>query len=190
MLAPARRAVLNAGMRFVRYVSWGLVLAGQGGTALAGEVSIEEEAFVRRVLGLLQVQSALENVEYCGYIGRDAEGALVATEAVPGGPDWCEPVWPEAFEVTASYHTHAAFDPNAWSEIPSGNDMESDEAEGIDGYVGTPGGRLWYIDTTDMVASQICGIGCLPQAPGFYPMPEDNILESYAYDELVEKIDG
>jgi hypothetical protein len=45
--------------------------------------------------------------------------------------------------------------------------MEGDADEGIDGYVATPGGRLWYIDTVDMVASQLCGIGCLPRDPKF-----------------------
>lgn len=155
----------------------------------ASEASVFEVALARKVLGQLQVRSALENVEYCGYLGFDDAGTLVATDAVPGGPDWCEPVWPEELEVVASYHTHADYDPTAWSEIPSGNDMESDEEEGIDGYVSTPGGRFWYIDTEDMVATQICGIGCLPRAPRFIPAPEDDIRQSYTYDELIEKIE-
>lgn len=157
---------------------------------VASDASVYELALARKVLGQLQGQSAMENVEYCGYLGYDSDGVLVATEAVPGGAAWCEPVWPDDLEVVASYHTHADYDPTAWSEIPSGNDMESDEEEGIDGYVSTPGGRLWYIDTTDMVASQICGIGCLPRAPNFIPAPEDDIRESYSYDELIEKIAG
>ena len=158
--------------------------------ALADEASVYELALARKVLGQLQGQSAIENVEYCGYIGYDETGTLVASEPIPGGSDWCEPEWPEALDVVASYHTHAGYDPNAWSEIPSGTDMETDEDEGIDGYVSTPGGRLWFIDTTDMIASQICGIGCLPRAPNFQPAPEDDIRESYTYDQLIEKIEG
>ena len=62
--------------------------------------------------------------------------------------------------------------------------MEGDEDEGIDGWVATPGGRLWYIDTTDMVTFQICGIGCLPSDP------DSGIIEqSYSYDDLVIKLD-
>ena len=150
--------------------------------------SSEELAFARYLLSGLQAASFLENVEYCGYIGRNDAGDLVATEATRGGPDWCEMDIPQGFEITASYHTHAGYDPNAWSEIPSGSDMESDEDLGIDGYISTPGGRFWYIDTEDMVASQICGIGCLPRDANFKPAPEDNIQQSYTYDELVVKI--
>ncbi len=149
-----------------------------------------EVTLAREVLSALQPISTRENVEYCGYIGFDADGALKASEAVPGGSDWCEPEVPDDLDIVASYHTHAGYDPTSWSEIPSGDDMESDEAEGIDGYVSTPGGRFWYIDTEDMVTFQLCGIGCLPQDPAFKPAPADGIKQSYTYDELVEKIDG
>lgn len=147
-----------------------------------------ELEFARYLLTNLQTPSFLENVEYCGYIGFNDAGDLVATQATRGGPDWCEMDIPYSFEIVASYHTHAGYDANAWSEIPSGADMESDEDLGIDGYVSTPGGRLWYIDTEDMVATQICGIGCLPKDVNFRPAPEDNIQQSYTYDELVTKI--
>jgi len=33
--------------------------------------------------------------------------------------------------------------------------METHEDQGIDCYVSTAGGRLWYIDTEDMIATQI-----------------------------------
>lgn len=157
--------------------------------AIAGEDNAEV-ALARKVLTDLQPISTRENVEYCGYIGFDEDGVLRASEAVAGGSDWCEPEIPESLDVVASYHTHAGYDPTSWSEIPSGDDMESDEAEGIDGYVSTPGGRFWYIDTEDMMTFQLCGIGCLPKDPRFKPAPEDQIKQSYSYDELVEKIDG
>lgn len=147
-----------------------------------------ELAFARSILNDLQGSSFRENVEYCGYIGLDEVGGLVATIPTRGGADWCEMDIPEHFEIVASYHTHAGYDPNSWSEIPSGGDMESDEDLGIDGYISTPGGRLWYIDTTDMIAFQICGIGCLQFDPSFQPAPEDNIQQSYTYDELIRKI--
>ncbi|MBT8414295.1 MAG: DUF4329 domain-containing protein [Boseongicola sp.] len=147
-----------------------------------------ELEFARSILSDLQGPSFRDNVEYCGYIGLDDAGNLVATEAVRGGTDWCDMTAPQDIEIVASYHTHAGYDPNAWSEIPSGGDMESDEDLGIDGYVSTPGGRLWYIDTEDMIAFQVCGIGCLQFDPRFQPAPEDNIQQSYTYNELVRKI--
>lgn len=148
-----------------------------------------ELALARSVLGSLQAQSFRDNVEYCGYLGLDGGGSFVATPAAKGGPDWCEIDMPEGVEIVASYHMHAGYDPNTWSEIPSGEDMETDEDQGIDGYVSTPGGRLWYIDTEDMIATQICGIGCVPLDPKTQPTPEDNIQQSYSYNELVQKID-
>jgi len=65
--------------------------------------------------------------------------------------------------IFASYHTHGAFSPDYSSELPSGDDMESDEAEGIDEWVATPDGRPCYIDTTDMFAHQIPVL--LPEGP-------------------------
>jgi len=75
------------------------------------------------------------------------------------------------------------------SETPSGTDMEGDEEEGIDGWGSTPGGRLWYIDTTDMVTFQICGIGCMPQDPNFIEGDDGFIADQYTYDELVERLE-
>lgn len=91
--------------------------------------------------------------------------------------------------ITASYHTHGGFSPDYSSELQSGTDMEGDEDEGIDGWVATPGGRLWYIDTTDMVTFQICGIGCLPSDPEFIAGDSGIIEQSYSYDDLVIKLD-
>ncbi len=88
--------------------------------------------------------------------------------------------------ITASYHTHGAFSTSYYNEVPSVDDIEGDEAEGIDGWVATPGGRLWYIDTEDMVLSQICGIGCLPKDPRFIKGDMGHIAQSYTYFELVD----
>ncbi len=148
-----------------------------------------EIAFVKELFTELQPHSIRADREYCGYIGYDAQGALRASRPARGGTDFCEASWPTRFDPVASYDTHAGYDPEAWSEIPSGNDMESDEAEGIDGYVATPGGRLWYIDSVDMVASQICGVGCLPMDPEFKPETDIVVQPSYTYNELVRIVE-
>ncbi len=168
-------------MRVLRFVPV-LLLSAMPASAQ----SQDEITFVKELFAELQQKSFERNREYCGFIGYDADGVLVANRAKRGRADSCTPRWPNRLDVIASYHTHGAYDVDAWSEIPSGDDMESDEADGVDGWVATPGGRFWYIDTEDMVTFQVCGIGCLPQDPNFVPAPEDNIQQSYSYDELVE----
>ncbi len=148
-----------------------------------------EVALVKRIFAVVQPVSIRENREYCGYIGFDRAGILAATIAAPGSIGSCLPDDPLMLAViTASYHTHGAVSPDYFNELPSGEDMEGDESEGIDGYVATPGGRLWYVDTTDMVTSQLCGIGCLPRDARFIDGADGLIAQSYSYRDLVRKL--
>jgi len=156
-------------------------VAAQGGAELA---------LAKRVLAELNPISIRENREYCGYLGFDEDGKLAFSQPARGDGESCEPDDPDGLAVVvASYHTHAAYSPDYYNELPSGDDVEGDEAEGIDGYVATPGGRLWYVDTEDMVISQICGIGCLPKDPDFVAGDSGIIAQSYDYDELVIKLE-
>ncbi|MCK0138071.1 DUF4329 domain-containing protein [Aliiroseovarius sp. F47248L] len=150
-----------------------------------------ELVLVKKVFVKLQPISIRANREYCGYIGYDRSGKLVASKAKRGGKGTCmanDPV--NLVRVIASYHTHGAFSTRYANEVPSGDDMETDELEGVDGWVATPGGRLWYIDTTDMVTSQICGIGCLPMDARFREGDMGKIAPSYSYNQLIEKLIG
>ncbi|GHE99181.1 hypothetical protein GCM10016455_19890 [Aliiroseovarius zhejiangensis] len=150
-----------------------------------------ELALVKKVFAKLQPISIRADREYCGYIGYDKSGKLVASKAMRGGKGNCMSRDPtELVTVIASYHTHGAFSTRYANEVPSGDDMETDEMEGVDGWVATPGGRLWYIDTTDMVASQICGIGCLPMDARFREGDMGRIAQSYTYGQLIEKLTG
>ena len=88
--------------------------------------------------------------------------------------------------VLASLHTHGAYDPVVPAEFPTVLDMESDAREGVNGYVSTPGGRLWFIDSRAMVAIQICGLGCLPQDPDFHAGDDGPIARRYTHAQLVE----
>ncbi|MGV6838799.1 MAG: DUF4329 domain-containing protein [Planktomarina sp.] len=153
----------------------------------AAAQSQAEVRFVKSVLAQLNHVSFKNNREYCGYIGYTPDGTLTATPAKKGRVDSClanEP--PEDMTIIASYHTHGAFSPDAYAEFPSSTDMEGDEEEGIDGYVSTPGGRLWYIDSVDMIASQLCSIGCLPQDPAFQAGLDGHIEQSYHYEDLLD----
>lgn len=156
----------------------------------AAAQSAAEEALIRQVFAQLQPISFRENAEYCGYVGLDEDGRLIASRATRGDAESClsdDPV--DITVITASYHTHAAYSPDYFAEVPSGDDMEGDEEEGIDGWVATPGGRLWFIDTEDMIARQVCGIGCLASDPRFVPGEIGDIEQSYSYRDLVRLLD-
>ena len=151
----------------------------------------QEIRLIKRVFQAIQALSLEQDREYCGYIGLNDEGVLIASRPKRGRKSSCTPSDPDDIEIIiASYHTHGGYDGSDAYEVPSVDDIESDEAEGIDGYVATPSGRLWFIDTEDMMISQICGIGCLEQAEGYVPEPGSDIRLSYSYDELVIWYDG
>ncbi len=164
-----------------------LILAALLATPAAAQ-NAEEAAVARAVLASLQDLSFRKRREYCGYIGYNEQAELVATPATGGTQASCSADFPDDIAVTASYHTHGAFDRGYFNEIPSDIDMEGDAAFLLNGYVSTPGGRLWYIDGRAMVARQICGLGCLPVAPGFAKGLNGDIAQEYTYDELVKKL--
>jgi hypothetical protein len=156
--------------------------------ALAGSAeaqAADEQAFARTLLATLQVRSIVENREYCGYIGRDERGRVVASKPRRGKSDSCEIGAPPPFmRVTASYHTHAGFDADHINEIPSLHDLQGDIAARTDGYIATPGGRLWFSDHAAKEVRQICGPGCLPQDPVFRQGKAEKVRRSYTLGEL------
>lgn len=171
-----------------KVVALGLISALAAPNAFAQ--SQEELDLMQKTLSDLNLQSFEEGVEFCGYVGFTVDGVLAISPPTRGDESSCLSDEPDNLELlTASYHTHGDFSTEYSSETPSGDDMEGDEEEGIDGWVSTPGGRLWYIDTTDMVTFQICGIGCLPKDPDFIEGDDGFIEEEYTYDELVERLE-
>lgn len=141
---------------------------------------------VKRRLIPLQTLSFATDREYCGYLLSDLDGKLSFTDMVRGGHDGCTPQRPLIGPaVIASVHTHGAYNPSVPAEFPTTLDMESDRREGVSGYVATPGGRLWYIDSRRMVTYQLCGAGCLPQDPNFQEGDDGVIGQSYEYRQLL-----
>ncbi len=136
----------------------------------------------------LQLLSFDRRKEYCGFVGYDAETHLTATEPLPGDHDSCPLDWPRNMDVIASYHTHGAFHFAYHNELPSDIDMLTGQSLGVDGWIATPGGRLWYINSERMIAKQVCGIGCLPVAPNFYKSQAGDIAKIYTHEELVERL--
>lgn len=167
----------------------GLIIAvtlGQGAFAQ----DADELAIAQDVLANLQQQSFEKQREYCGYIGYDETGVMIATPAVAGTRDGCSAPFPRNVAITASYHTHGDYDHGYYNELPSGIDMEGDKQFYMNGYVATPGGRLWFIDTQKMVTFQICGLACLPVAAGFRKGAKGDIAQSYTYEALLERLEN
>lgn len=120
-----------------------------------------EAAF--NVLNGINPRSVAENREYGGYIYRNADGSFVSTNPVRGTVDSVllppiSQVVPSSARVRASYHTHAGPDPRFDNENFSPTDISIDELFRIDGYLGTPGGRLKFHDVS---ADTITTIGTI-----------------------------
>ena len=146
-----------------------------------------EVAFMKAQLNAIQPRSIAEDREYCGYLGILSNGDFAISGPKRGQPAGCTPDNPPAtMRVIASYHTHAAYAPRYDSEVPSATDLEGDIQEGINGYVSTPGGRMWFTDGAAQSTTQICGIGCLVADPRFRPEP-DPVKQSYSLAELRQR---
>ena len=148
-----------------------------------------ERAIATEVLTRLQAISFEKKREYCGFIGFNNDGKMVATKPVAGDKASCGATFPKDIAVTASYHTHGTYDEGYFNEVPSVQDMDSDRAFFMNGYVSTPGGRLWFVDTQLMVARMLCNVACLPVAPNFRKGTSGEIAVEYGYDALVKKLD-
>ncbi len=135
-----------------------------------------ELAFVSTILADLQRRSFAENREFCGYLGLDAAGRLAATPISTGDEASCPlPTISPGLTLLASFHTHSTYSPDYASEWPTTQDVLTDASDGIDGYIATPGGRLWHVDTDTLTVRELCGRGCLPQDPN-YVAAEDGPL--------------
>ncbi len=149
--------------------------------------SAAEVAFIKAQLNAIQPRSIAEDREYCGYLGQLPNGDFTISGPKRGAPAGCTPDNPPAtMRIIASYHTHAAYAPSYDSEVPSATDLEGDIQEGINGYVSTPGGRLWFTDGAARSTVQLCGIGCLVADPRFRPEPTP-VQQSYSLATLRQR---
>ena len=151
----------------------------------------EAHAFARRYLGSIQAASIADRVEYCGYFYVDGSGRIAATPPRRGTFASCDMPSPRpGMGVFASYHTHGAFGRSYDNEVPSVTDLLSDFQFGVDGYVSTPGGRVWHVDNGTRTTRQICGLRCVYADPGFVPMGESLIRASYDLEQLNRRASG
>ena len=147
--------------------------------------SAEETAFVMALMRAMNQLSVRFDREVCGFVLRDADGAYSTTKVSWGGPASCAslPLEPDVTPV-ASWHTHAAWALGYDGEVPSIQDVEGDMRMGVNGWVGTPGGRLWFVDGQTGAIRQICGRSCLPVDPGFVPVEHGPVPDALSLDGL------
>lgn len=151
----------------------------------------ELDRFAAAHFDRIQPQSIADGVEYCGLLGIDADGRMAATPARRGDADSCRPDdEPDGFDVLASYHTHGAYDRDADTEVPSLDDLHSDIDEGIDGYIATPGGRLWLNDVEARQSVLLCEPGCIAADPKYRPCPAFPPGDSYTLETLRARADN
>lgn len=155
--------------------------------AVQAAPSGKELAFVKKFFNSIQQSSFRQNREYCGYFGLDAAGNFIATKAKRGRQDSCWPDDPGDLDIFASYHTHGAFSIYVDSELPSAQDLAADIEEELDGYIATPGGRVWFNDSAQARTTLICGDGCVLADPTFDADLLDPTKKRYTLNQLIQR---
>lgn len=144
--------------------------------------------FVKSALAEIQNLSIEKDREYCGFIGLNEQGDFNLSRPRKGRKDSCVPKEPhESFTILASYHTHGAWSEDFDSEVPSVDDLASDIDEGNDGYILTPGGRLWYNDAKAEVSTLLCGPDCVTSDPDFEEDLKFPVAQTYTLVALEKR---
>ena len=67
--------------------------------------------------------------------------------------------------------------------------MRGDIEAGINGYISTPGGRLWLIDYDARIARQLCRAPCVMADPNNDPADAGYVPHSFTLQELEARFD-
>lgn len=146
---------------------------------------LQKDAFAVAFLDTIQAQSIAERREFCGFLFVDTNGIVRASPPVRGTFAACNmPAPTRRSGAFASYHTHGAYGPQFDNEVPSVTDLESDFRLGLDGYVSTPGGRVWRVNHLSRDTVQLCGLGCVTSDPDFVPRNESGVFARYSLVQL------
>lgn len=143
------------------------------------------DLFAIAFLDSIQAASIAERREFCGYFFRDNTGRIQGTPPRAGTFASCNmPAPRQGSGVIGSYHTHGAYGPRFDNEVPSVTDIQSDVQLGLNGYVSTPGGRVWRVNHLTRDTEQLCGLGCVTRDPGFVPRNESSVLARFTLMQL------
>lgn len=169
----------------LRLASAGFCVLG----SFASAQTADEISFAKSVLIPLQAKSFANNTEYCGFFAYDGTGAMVHSRIIQGDAASCysKPPKDRSWTTFASFHTHGAYLEGYYNELPSTNDIETDMADEIGGYIATPGGRLWYVDGMTGTVKLLCGLECLPQDDNFVIGSDGKILEFYTLKDIYKR---
>jgi hypothetical protein len=139
------------------------LIISSGGDGDSAERNSQQHAAARSALNKINPTSVKENREYGGYVYRNPDGSYSATDPLRGKPASLElpppaSAAPAGATTTASYHTHAAFDPRYDNENFSLQDLATDIRFNLDGYLGTPMGQFkWH----DVSAKRVVTLGTI-----------------------------
>ncbi len=161
---------------------------GPTGVTVTSGPDADLDEFAVTLLDGLQPRSFAEAREFCGYIERGPDGSFATTPVQGGNEVSCDP-GPVTPGTIASFHTHGAYTPDYNNELPSSEDLYTDFANRIDGYISTPGGRIWRVDYDRRRAFLMCGAGCVRTDPDDIPADAGPIRRSYSIDAL-QRIEG
>ncbi|BDI61015.1 DUF4329 domain-containing protein [Qipengyuania nanhaisediminis] len=144
------------------------------------------QEFAKQELDKLQQRSFSDDIELCGIIFETRDAELGVSRPRGGGEASCDIAFFDepGMVPVASFHTHGKHSERYDGEVPSLVDIRSDIQTGMDGYIATPGGRLWHVDHRAAAARLVCGPGCLTQDPGYRECRGDVIAKSYTLAEL------
>lgn len=151
----------------------------------ASAQSADEIEFVSALLAPMNTLSVEFNREVCGWIIQNPDGSYSSTKHSWGTEASCLslPIEPGQ-NVVSSWHTHAAWARGYDGEVPSVTDVEGDLRAGVNGWVSTPGGRLWFVNGNTGDIHQVCGRDCLPADPNFFPEEHGPVAKSYTLEGL------
>lgn len=157
----------DEGFRSVRLLLTLCVLSALVAVSPAVAQSRAEVKLARDLLTQLQPLSFEKNREYCGWIGVDGDGRLVASKVNQGKRSRCssEIETDKGIRLIATFHTHGSYLRQYDNEVPSVLDYANERRLKSRGYVSTPGGRFWVVDGIAGEVRLICGPGCLPVDP-------------------------
>lgn len=150
------------------------------------------QSFAREQLNALQTRSFAENIELCGIIYETSEGELGASYPKGGDEATCDLTYFDepGMVPIASFHTHGRFSRQYDGEVPSITDIQSDMASGMDGYIATPGGRLWWVDHETGEGQLVCGPDCMVKDPSYQTCEGDEIADRYTVKQLAQRFRG
>ena len=194
-ITPITRTLLLSGLSITLMACDAVLLAENRNTDLerVSRSTLTQVAF--RALSTIQTASINDGREYCGYVLLTNQGQLIASSINAGGPDWCVMPTTELVDqenpgsvIVADFHTHASYAAHEDSEVPSARDMSGNRAANLIGFLGTPGGRFWYIAPDGLSAEQLCATPCLPIDPNFEPPADDQRIPNFlSYRQVLRR---